>query len=87
VALTATVGTSSFGNPPTGNVTFTAGGKKLGTVTVTGSNDPNTGLASATAAISTTSLPAGADAITATYSGDQNYDGAAAAISVTITTP
>jgi subtilase family serine protease len=87
VALTATVGTSSFGNPPTGKVTFTAGGKKLGTVTVTGSNDPNTGLASATATISTTSLPAGADAITATYSGDQNYDGAAGALSVTITTP
>jgi hypothetical protein len=87
VALTATVGTSSFGNPPTGKVTFTAGGKKLGTVTVTGSSDPNTGLASATATISTTSLPAGADGITATYSGDQNYDGAATAISVTITTP
>lgn len=87
VALTATVGTSSFGNPPTGKVTFTAGGKKLGTVTVTGSSNPNSGLASATATISTTSLPAGADAITATYSGDQNYDGAAAAISVTITTP
>src|SRR3984885_10676274 len=87
VALTATVGTSSFGNPPTGKVTFTAGGKKLGTVTVTGSSNPNTGLASATATISTTSLPAGADAITGTYSGDQNYDGATGAISVTITTP
>jgi subtilase family serine protease len=87
VALTATVGTSSFGNPPTGKVTFTAGGKKLGTVIVTGSSDPNTGLASATATISTTSLPAGPDAITATYSGDQNYGGAAAAISVAITTP
>jgi subtilase family serine protease len=87
VALTATIGTSSFGNPPTGSVTFTAGGKKLGTVTVTGSNAPNTGLASAIATISTTSLPGGADAITATYRGDQNYDGAATAISVTITTP
>src|ERR1700723_1423256 len=64
VALTATVGTSSFGNPPTGKVTFTAGGKKLGTVTVTGSSNPNTGLASATATISTTSLPAGGDAVT-----------------------
>ena len=87
VALTATVGTSSFGNPPTGKLTFTAGGKKLGTVTVTGSNDPNTGLASATATVSTTSLPAGTDAITATYSGDQNYSGAAGMVSVAITTP
>jgi subtilase family serine protease len=87
VALTATLGTSSFGNPPTGKVTFTAGGKKLGEVTVTGSTNPNTGLASATATISTTSLPAGTDAITATYSGDQNYSGAAGMVSVAITTP
>ena len=87
VALTATVNTSSFGNPPTGKVTFTAGGKKLGTVSVTGSSDPNSGLASATATLATTSLPKGADAIIATYSGDQNYVGAAVAISVTITAP
>jgi len=87
VALTATVGTSSFGNPPTGKVTFTAGGKKLGEVTVTGSSNPNSGLASATATISTTSLPEGTDAITATYSGDQNYSGAAGMVSVAITTP
>jgi subtilase family serine protease len=87
VALTATVGTSSFGNPPTGKVTFTAGGKKLGEITVTGSSNPNTGLASATSTISTTSLPAGTDAITATYSGDQNYSGAAGKVSVAITTP
>jgi hypothetical protein len=87
VALTATVGTTSFGNPPTGKVVFTAGGKKLGTVTVSGSSDPNTALASATATITTTNLPAGTDAITATYSGDQNYSGAAGMGSVAITTP
>jgi hypothetical protein len=85
VVLTATVSTSSFGNPPTGKVTFAAGGKKLGTVSVTGSSDPNTGLASATASLSTTGLPPGADAIIATYSGDQNYAGAAVSITVTIT--
>jgi subtilase family serine protease len=87
VALTATVGTSSFGNPPTGKLTFTSSGKKLGTVTVTGSIDPNTGLASATATVSTTGLEAGTDVITATYSGDQNYSGAAGMVSVAITTP
>jgi hypothetical protein len=87
VTLTAMVGTSSFGNPPTGKVTFSAGGKKLGEVAVTGSSDPNTGLASATASISTTSLPAGTDAITATYSGDQNYSGAAGKVSVALATP
>jgi hypothetical protein len=88
VTLTATVATSSFGNPPAGSVKFTLGGKSLGpAVAVTGSSDPNTGLASATASITTTTLPLGADSITATYSGDKNYDGSTGAGSVTITAP
>jgi Pro-kumamolisin, activation domain/Bacterial Ig-like domain (group 3) len=87
IALTATVNTSSFGNPPTGTVTFSAAGMKLGTVAVSGSNNANTGLASATASITTTSLPAGTDAISATYSGDPNYTGAAGVVSVSITVP
>jgi hypothetical protein len=87
VTITATVATSSFANPPTGSVNFTAGGRSLGSVQVTGSSDPNTGLASATASISTTNLALGADAITATYSGDKNYAGSNGAGSVTITAP
>jgi hypothetical protein len=88
VTLTATVATSSFGNPPAGSVKFTLGGKSLGpAVAVTGSSDPNTGLASATASITTTTLPLGADSITATYSGDKNYDGSTGTGSVTITAP
>jgi hypothetical protein len=87
VTLTATVATSSFANPPSGSVRFTAGGKSLGAIQVTGSSDPNTGLASATASISTTNLPLGEDAITATYSGDQNYDGSNGTGSVTTAAP
>jgi trimeric autotransporter adhesin len=87
VTLTATVNTSSFGNPPTGKMTFSAGGMKLGTVVVTGSSESNAGLASATASISTTTLPTGTDTITATYNGDENYSGAAGMVSVAITTP
>jgi Bacterial Ig-like domain (group 3) len=87
VALTATVNTSSFGNPPTGKVTSSAGGKKLGEVTVSGSSDPNSGFASATASISTTNLLAGVDAITATYRGNQDYSGVAGKVNVAITTP
>jgi Big-like domain-containing protein len=88
VTLTATVNTSSFGNPPAGSVKFTLGGKSLGpAVPVTGTSDPNTGLALATASISTTSLPLGPDTVTATYSGDKNYDGSNGAGSVTITVP
>ena len=87
VALTATVATSSFGNPPTGSVKFTAAGVSLGSVPVTGSSDPNSGLASATASIATANLPLGADSITATYSGDNNYVGSNGTGSVTITAP
>jgi subtilase family serine protease len=88
VTLTATVATSSFGNPPTGSVKFTLGGMSLGpAVPVAGITDPNTGLVSATASITTTTLPLGADAVTATYSGDKNYDGSNGTGSVTITAP
>ena len=87
VTITATVATSSFANPPTGSVKFTAAGVSLGSVPVTGSSDPNSDLASATASISTANLPVGADAITATYSGDHNYTGSNGAGSVTITAP
>jgi subtilase family serine protease len=86
VSLTATINTASFGNPPTGFVWFTFGGRHLGPpVPVTGSNDPTTGLALATASISTTNLPVGADTVTATYSGDQNYTGSAGTVTVTVT--
>jgi hypothetical protein len=88
VTLTATVNTSSFGNPPTGSVKFTLGGASLGpAVPVTGITDPNTGLVSAAASISTTSLPLGADSVTATYTGDQNYVGSNGTGAVTITAP
>jgi subtilase family serine protease len=85
ITLTATVSTSSFGNPPTGKVLFSILGQKLGAVVVTGSSDPNTGLASATASISVSSLPVGTDAVTATYDGDANYVGSSGTVSVAIT--
>jgi subtilase family serine protease len=84
VTLTATVATSSFGNPPTGSVRFTAGGRSLGSVAVTGGSNPNTGVAFATASVTTTALAVGADSITATYSGDGNYTGSTGTGSVTI---
>jgi hypothetical protein len=88
VTLTATVNTGALGDadPPSGKVVFFAGGQKIGAVKVTGGVDPHTGLANATASIITNNLPIGADSITATYDGDQNYIGSpAAAITVTIT--
>jgi hypothetical protein len=89
VTLTANIGTSSSGAGPTGTVTFKSGSTTLGTGTVsgtaavlTGSGAPASGTASATVSFPT----AGAQSITAVYSGDSNYTGiTSAAITVTAT--
>jgi hypothetical protein len=60
--LTATV--TGSGATPTGNVTFYDGSTSLGSVPLT----------SGAAVLSTTTLPAGPDTITASYSGDGNYN-------------
>jgi hypothetical protein len=62
VAFTATV--SGAGGVPTGTVTFFNGTTQLGSSSLGGS---------AVATFSTTSLPAGTDNITASYSGDTNF--------------
>jgi hypothetical protein len=64
----------------TGTVTFVSGGTTLGQGTVN---------ASGVATITTTSLPAGNDSITANYGGDSNYSPASGSTSVLIaqTTP
>ena len=64
--VTATSGTPL---PPSGSVTFSAGGTPLGTVIVTGG----------TATFTTTSLTAGKYTLTAAYEGDTNFTGSAAA--------
>ena len=85
VTLTAnlTLGTAalpSFGNAPTGTVSFYSNGTLVGTpqaVTGTaGSGNLFSGaytLATAAAALTTTALPNGQDNITAIYNGDSNY--------------
>src|SRR5208337_1582304 len=65
VTFTATVVTVPSGGSPTGTVTFFKGSTNLGTGMVDGSGD---------ASITTTILPVGNDAITATYSGDSIDD-------------
>ena len=61
VTITATLSPSG----PTGTVVFTSGSTILGTGTVN---------ASGIAAITTSTLPAGSDPITASYGGDGNYN-------------
>lgn len=64
VTLTATVTSTQGGTPtPTGTVAFVSGNLSLGSAP----------LSNGVAQVTTTALPAGTDAVTATYSGDVNY--------------
>jgi hypothetical protein len=77
VTFTATV--SGTGGVPTGTVTFFDGSTQLGKSTLSGS---------ATATFSTTSLPAGMDNITASYSGDNNFlPGTSSPLGLLVTAP
>ena len=70
VTLTANITPASTGPvAPSGTVEFFSGSTLLGTGTVS----------SDTATLSTTALPVGSDAITATYEGDSNYVGSTSA--------
>jgi hypothetical protein len=75
VTLGATVTPSNSSQAPSGYVTFYANGTALGTV----------GLASKSASLTVTSLPVGADAITASYSGDANFNAVNGLNTVTVT--
>src|SRR5262249_27601411 len=85
VLLTATVaGTGpSTGGTPTGTVTFFNGSTVLGTAAVAYDTVSGT----YRARLSTTGLNAGANSLTASYAGDNNYAGSdSAALSVTANT-
>ena len=78
VTLTATISVPSGSIVvPTGTVTFMLGTTDLGSEPLNGSG---------VAQLITTSLPGGADAITAVYSGDSNYSGSTSgSVTVTVT--
>jgi hypothetical protein len=87
VTLTATIGTNSAGNPPTGMVTFFNGTTSLGPAPVSGFPATNTTPAGGTATITTT-LPAGNLTLTANYAGDTNYTAAVSGgFPLTVTSP
>ncbi|GGG85742.1 pectinesterase family protein [Edaphobacter dinghuensis] len=73
VTLTATV--TGSGGTPTGSVTFAAGSTSLGSIAL-----PVNGVA----VLTTTNLPTGVNLITATYSGDNNFGGSSASVTVTV---
>ena len=76
--LTATVASTTIG-VPTGTVHFVTGGVVVGTANVV----------NGVATLTTQALPIGSDVVTALYSGDQNFLGAAASVggAITVTSP
>ena len=90
VTLTATISTQSNATAsaqqePTGTVQFLRNGTNLGSpVSVVGGVNSNTFFAQATASFPTSTLPNGANVITAQYSGDGNYLASTTVSSVTV---
>lgn len=71
----------AFVTPPSGTVTFSLGSTVLGTVPVV----PNVGASGyAWATLNLTTLPLGKDVITASYSGDANYNPVTSTVNVTV---
>ena len=70
---------------PSGMVTFSLGGNTLGSAGVSPYQDPKTGASLAGLAIDldASSLAAGTNVISATYTGDSNYAGSSGTVSVT----
>jgi len=89
LTLGANFFTTSFGYySPTGNVTFMAGSKVLGTVALSQSYDPATYYdeSYANLVIPASALTVGSNTITAVYGGDTNYTGStSSSVSVTVT--
>ena len=75
VTLTASVAPVVGTGTPTGTVTFYDNGTALGTEAISNGS----------AELMLTTLPTGTNAITATYSGDSNFNAAKAATSLTVT--
>ncbi len=84
LTLLATV-TPGAATVPTGSVTFSVGSTIIGTSTIQPKIQGTSTIYQATLALST--LPSGADAVVATYSGDLNYSGSTTTLVITIIPP
>jgi subtilase family serine protease len=80
VQLTATVAGATAPGPPTGAVTFVTGRTILGTAVLVNSG----GIATATLAVTRPLLPVGSATVTATYSGDNGFDGSTGTVAVSV---
>ncbi len=73
VTLSVALSANSKGAGPTGTVAFMNGTTTVGSAPLVGTAATSTTPAAGTGSLSTTSLPTGTNAITAVYSGDNNY--------------
>jgi hypothetical protein len=82
-AETFTATLSGTLTPPNGQVTFTYGtpATQIGTVQTLPGTTPDT------ATVTTTTLPAGQDCVTATYSGDSNYGTTSSTVCISVIPP
>jgi len=89
VVFSAIVQTTSLGNSPTGNITFTDSttGATLGKVLASASTNASTGMSIATAqlTVASTQLASGSNIVSAVYAGDSNYTGSTSAAAVAVT--
>jgi subtilase family serine protease len=83
VTLTLIVGITALAEPPTGTATFYLGNKTLGTATL--GPPPYYNPSVAAASITVSNLPAGTNTVTASYSGDRNYNAGTSSNSVQVT--
>ena len=81
LTLIATV-TPGASTVPTGTVTFTLGSTTLGTASL--GPVSSGGVTTYVASLAISTLPAGADVVTASYSGDVNYSSSSSPLTITI---
>jgi hypothetical protein len=87
--FSAVVETTSFGNSPTGNITFTDAttGATLGKVSASANTNASTGMSMAAAqlTVAASQLASGSNIVVASYAGDSNYTAStSAAVAVTL---
>lgn len=83
VTLTLIVGITALAEPPTGTATFYLGNQTLGTATLGPPPYYNPSVAAASITIS--NLPVGTSSVTASYSGDSNYNAGNSSNSIQVT--
>jgi hypothetical protein len=85
ITFTATISTTGFGNPPSGQVIFAVNGRPVAREPLVGGTNAQTGASLSTATFTTSALFVGSDTVTVIYNGDENYTGSTGSVTITVT--